>query len=760
MSYWRLEPIFESYPSVIAVAAVLAALALTRPWSLGLSRKRRALLTGLRLLVIVLMVVAMLRPTLVSQTIKPQAATLLIIGDASRSMQLPSGHSEQSRWQLQRELLSSAAESLAALAAEGVEVKSYLFAQKLEPAKIDQGQIALPTEPEGQLTDIGTALHTALRNELGKRLAGVILLSDGVQTAVAPEVEMHQAGRELARLGFPLYAIALGKADSASDARDLAIENLQDQYSVFVKNELQVQAALRARGYVNRPIEVKLVLEDAAGTKRVVSTQEVIARDDDSLVPVHFQYTPEEVGQFQLTVAAEELDDELVTRNNQLSAFLNVREGGIRVLYVRGNNWFEQKFARRALAESPDIELIDYFLDPRQRERWPVDMREIFTKAEFDCIVLDDVDSDALRQRSAADGNLNLLAKAISEGKGLLMVGGYHSFGPGGYQLTALEPVLPITMGRQDRQDFNGPLAKDLHLEGPLTAAPQAGHFITQLAAGEQANRRFWSQLQPFAGANKFSGLKDRAQVLLATASNEPLLVAGEFGRGRVLALALDSTYTWWGQGLAAEHKRFWRQMVLWLTNRDEQRSDDVWLSLPQRRFPPGARVEFYLGANDATGNVLTDIELEITLTLPDGSQQPLTSSRDGERFFATFRGTEQAGRYEIAATAKRQGRPIGTATARFEIFDHDVELSQSEANPSQLARLAEQTQAAGGKLIAPEQLLDLLEEIRQRRDEREITIQTQRRFGDGIPDASLLLLAFVGLLTAEWFLRKRWGLV
>jgi len=761
MTDWRLEPIFESFWLVAAVVAALALLmALTRPWSREIGWRRRAALAMFRSLAILLFALLLLRPTRVSQETRPQAATLVILSDASRSQQLPSGQSGMTRWQQQRQIFSATAGELAALAEEGVEVKAYRFDNELRSLEIDGGRVQIPAEAEGQATDIGTAIHAALRNELGKRLSAVILLSDGVQTAVAPEVEIHQAGRELARLGFPLYAISLGKADAASDSRDVAIENLQDQYTVFVNNELQVRAGLRARGYQNRPIEVKLIVEDAAGDRKVVGTQAVTAKDDDTLTPVTFNYTPVEVGQFQLTVAAEELDDELVTRNNQLGAFLSVREGGVRVLYVRGNNWFEQKFARRALAESPDIDLTDLFLDPRQRERWPVDLRGVLGEGEFDCVVLDDVDSSALRQQGVPQPNLKLLAEAVADGKGLLMVGGYHSFGPGGYQLTELREVLPIEIGQHERQEFGGPIAEDLHLSGPLTVTPPTPHFITQLAAGDAANQRFWASLKPFPGANRFAGLKDRAQVLLQTSDGMPILVAGEYGNGRVLALALDSTYTLWGQGLAEEHKRLWRQMILWLTRRDDNLDDEVWLSLPQRRFPPGARVEFYLGANDATGNALTDVEFAITVTLPDGTQQQITTSRDGQRYFASFRETQAAGRYQIEALASRGGRTIGKTTARFEIFDHDLELSRSSANPSQLARLADQTAAAGGKLITPEALPGLLEEIRNRRDQRQITVETRWQLGTGTTDAWLILLLLTGLFSAEWFLRKKWGLV
>ena len=64
--------------------------------------------------------------------------------------------------------------------------------------------------------------------------------------------------------------------------------------------------------------------------------------------------------------------------------------------------------------------------------------------------------------------------------------------------------------------------------------------------------------------------------------------MAGEYGKGRVLAFAGNSTYRWWNYGRQSEHRRFWRQVILWLAQRDDAAQNDVWIKLPQRRYDPG----------------------------------------------------------------------------------------------------------------------------------------------------------------------------
>jgi len=118
---------------------------------------------------------------------------------------------------------------------------------------------------------------------------------------------------------------------------------------------------------------------------------------------------------------------------------------------------------------------------------------------------------------------------------------------------------------------------------------PVRPHPVLSLAP-EAENAAAWKQLPPLTGANKFEAVKDAAgtAVIAEAEQGQPLLVVGEYSRGRVLALAGDSTWRWWMHGQAAAHKRFWRQVILWLVRREDLEQHEVWIKLAQRRFNPG----------------------------------------------------------------------------------------------------------------------------------------------------------------------------
>lgn len=755
MSHWYCQPILNSYLLVAGVAVGLLLLLLVGPTFHTISRRRRFALLGLRAAVVLLLVLAMLRPTHISTTSQPQSAVLLVLFDQSRSMNLPGAEKSASRWAEQIETLRASQATLADLP-ERLAVRVYAYDGELHPIELTGGELQLPAEPAGGQTDLGSTLHEAVRREAGKRLAGVVLMGDGTQTAFHPAVEIQEAGRELDRLGAPLFAVPYGPPGAIATARDVAVENLPDQFTVFVKSQLDVQALLRVSGFVNQPIPVELLVQRPDGGSETIGPQPLVAREDGQLVPIALSYTPQVAGRYKLTLRAAAQDGEIVTRNNELSAFLRVLEGGLRVLYLEGELRAEQKFLRRSLDASPDIDVDFRWLDHRGRERWPVDLKKEMQDPAYDAVILGDLDSAAL-----GPANLELLKAAVERGRGMAMLGGWHSFGAGGYGDSPLADVLPIEIDRLERQDFDASLRGDLHLPGPLQLLPAADHPLTRLAAsGELAG--LWKKLPPLSGANKFTKVKDAAGVRVVgeDAAGRPLLVVGNYGSGRVLAMAGDSTWRWWMQGHETEHKRFWRQVVLWLAQRDQDEQDEVWIKLDQRRFQPGGRVTFTAGARSATGESLADAELTATLIPPNGQRKSISLIRDRDHFRGVIDAVTEPGDYAIELEARRGNPSLGQARGEFLVFDQDLELSNAATDHAQLARLAEMTQSVGGRLVAAEQLPALLAEIRDRPPELAIEVQEKWQLGDTGPDAWLLFAAFLALLTGEWYFRKRWGLV
>ncbi len=754
MSQLAFEPVFDSYLAVGIIAAALFALLWIGPQFGSLTPRRKAILTGLRAMIILLALAALLRPTWITTVRNPRPSSFIVLLDTSRSMKLPSGRSEQPRWEAQTMALSRAQDELARLAAK-TELRVYGYDQKSRLLETAGGKIKFPAAPAGEQTDIGAALAEALQAEQGKVVVGVLLMGDGTQTAFEPQVETQQAARKVRDdYAAPLYTVTFGLAGDGTQARDVAVERLDEQFTAFVKNELVVRSVIRVRGYAKQDLPVELLLTDDQGQTQTVGRRTIRANEDNRQVEVEFPFAPQTPGHFRLTVKAEKQPDEQVEKNNQLDAFLTVLEGGLRVLYLYGSLPFEQMYLRRAINASPDIELDDHFIDARTRQRWPIEPIPAQTLNKYDAFILADVEFDALGPE-----NDRLIAAAVDKGKGLLMLGGNASFGRGKYRGKKIGDALPIEITQLDTAEFGDAGADQLFLQEPVSMIPTGAHPITRLT-GESDNTAVWSRLPPLKWANKLAGPKRApgVRVLLETPEGVPLLVSGEYGAGRTLAFAGGSTYLWPLHGFGREHNRFWRQIILWLVRQDERNRDEVWIKLGQRRLNPGAKTLVHAGARTAAGDPLENVRLETTLVHPGGRREALTMSRDESEFRGTLQPAE-AGEYAVETTAYDGEREVGSARAEFLVYDRDVELSTPAADPDLMASLAAWTRQEGGRAVAPEELPKLIAELAARPPEYEER-QTRWKLAGTSGDAWLMLALMTSVLTAEWFLRKKWGLV
>ncbi len=178
----------------------------------------------------------------------------------------------------------------------------------------------------------------------------------------------------------------------------------------------------------------------------------------------------------------------------------------------------------------------------------------------FDVILLSDIGSDTLRlhpdtflHSKPTPDRLKLLKEYVQRGGGFAMIGGYLSFqGYGGsahYHFTPVEEILPVEMYEGDDRielpsGFNPKVIKD--------------HQITNNLPKE------WPML---LGYNK---VKSTGEVLVAAEGDDPLLVIGEYAKGRTAAFTSDCSPHWGSPEFVSwEHYgSFWSNFVRWLAGK------------------------------------------------------------------------------------------------------------------------------------------------------------------------------------------------
>ena len=240
-------------------------------------------------------------------------------------------------------------------------------------------------------------------------------------------------------------------------------------------------------------------------------------------------------------------------------------------------------------------------------------------------------------------------------------------------------------------------------------------------------NPHLWSELPSLIGANRLQPTAAARVLLWGTPTDavgrsqdrHAILVAGEYGQGRVLAWAGDSTFRWYRRGFQPAHFRFWRQAILWLAHQDQAGDNQVWVDMAERRLPSFSAASFRAGVRSPEGTPLGDAELSVILTLesspdsatpaddapaiaPAAASVPVEWSSGHAEASGHTAILQTAGRYRIDVVARRAGEDVGSASARFIVTQQDLELADPVASPQQLAQLAQLTSEAGGRAVAP----------------------------------------------------------
>jgi uncharacterized membrane protein len=371
--------------------------------------------------------------------------------------------------------------------------------------------------------------------------------------------------------------------------------------------------------------------------------------------------------------------DEAVEENNAAWFVLRIIRDKIRVLQVAGEPTWDVRALRGMLKQDPNVDLISFFILRTQDDisqahnselsLIPFPTSNLFRNElpSFDLVVLQN-----FNYRPYGIGQyLDDIRAYVEGGGGLMMLGGPLSFASGEYTATPVAEALPVDLPPSrappsqllDTQEFQ-PQLTDLGRIHPVTA----------LRYEESDNLRVWRSLPPLEGVNIVSGAKRRASVLathprLKTKTGPmPVIVAGNYGEGRSLAVTTDSLWRWGFIDAAKSEKdgrhylKFWDNAIRWLI----QDPDLRYLHVDSDRvaYEPGqsARISIRLLSHDYTPTTGGSVELTIREGFdPTKSSEILqTALTTDERGQASVNLPNlKAGVYRAVAKATVEGRKI-----------------------------------------------------------------------------------------------------
>lgn len=733
---------------LLGLAALALLLAAVTVWTYlgvpGATPRRVAAVLGFRLLALVIALLTLLRPSFAMPEGTGQPSVLLVAVDDSESMTIQDEREGQPRWDALVQALRSAGPQLRRLREQhNVTILFSRFATDVRDFDPEAAGRA-----EGKRSDYAAPLQTLLQKHAGERgLRGLLVLGDGAHNGLGAD-PLHEAQR-WRPVRCPVHTFAVGQPNTGEKQNDIVVTSLQVKPSpVPVKSEMTVEAAVDAAGFEGKTVRVRVFLEG----KEMAAREEVLRLTTGNLVRVKVP-APAAPGEVKVALRIEPLQGETTVTNNELATYVDVIREGVNVLLVDKARVWEPTLLARALVREPRISLFDVTLHgPGPAEGQQPDLFQ-FDRRHYDVILLGDV--TAARLRAGNPRALETIRDLVEQkGAGLLVMGGRDSLGNSDWQGTPLADLLPV-----------GLEAGQVEGEVKMTPTePGLRHYLLRLAETPEATKEQWDKLRPLDGMNRLGPPKPDATVYAAAGrpDGDPLLVGRQAGKGRVLAFAGDTTYRWLRPPNGHEvHARFWRQVVLWLAQQDKA-AGNVWVKPEARRLPAGGKLDFAVGVRGKGGVDLPAARFEVKVIGPAGDVLVPVAKDQGQQK-GLFWKTDAPGEYRLLVKGEARdadGAPVsGEAAARFLVYQDEAELLRRAADHDFLQKLAA---AGGGRFHRLDELAAFLQELEKQQSgalRPKVALWPDWRRAGSSGALGGFFLLFVAVLSAEWFLRRRWGL-
>jgi uncharacterized membrane protein len=726
------------YVLAFGAALVVAWIAYART-PVALPARRRAVLTALRAATLLFLVVVLLRPVQVLPPSPGRDRLVPVLVDVSRSMRLADGNGPA-----RLEQAAALVRDLLPRLDPHFRTEVLTFGEALE-----RGDVAL-LQATARRSDLSGALAALTERYRGQPLAGVVVVSDGGDTA------LQDAG---ARVAAPAPVFAVGVGNTAP-ARDREVVELTAGEPRLADASVDLSVAAVSHGFGATPLEFRV-----AANGRPIEVRKVPAGGDGSPVHTVFTVSPDADGPTVYTVELPVAPGELVAENNTRSVLVEAPGRKRRLLVLEGGPGYEHTFLKRALARDTGLEIDavvrkgqsddgrpTYFVQAAQSRAealaggFPARRADLF---QYDGLILANVEAETMPR-----AQLELAAEFLGRRGGGVLVMGARAFERQGLAGTPLAEALPV-----DFTDRRAPVARVARVEGPDGGGVQltpdgAQHPVTRIAATGEESRRRWQTLPPLASVAAIGGPRPGAQVLAVApgAAGEalPLIAAQRYGQGRAVVFAGEAAWRWRMQLPAADttYETIWRQMARWLTTAAPEPVAIAPLSasLPATTEPLSVLVR------DRDFTPVRDAEVRITVEQPGGGVRELSAALTGPeegRYTASLR-LDQPGVYRLRADARRRTEVVGTASRAALVGGVDVEMADPRLNVPVLQRVAS---ASGGAYVPLADAGSLVDRLRSAQG------------ADGPPGVrdlwhnGVVLAVLIALLASEWVLRRRWGL-
>jgi hypothetical protein len=729
------------WPLLIAGGAVALAVVGALAWQANAPvPKHRLWMVALRIVGVFIVLGLLANPGYWQTEGQVEAAGWGLMLDRSASMATTDGAPAKSRFSAAKAI----ADSLRQASRHPEKIRARSFAVSLE-APLSDAKSVSALAADGFGSQLGKSGLTFLEEaaETGARWSGVVVLSDGRQTASAADVQTFTARARA--LGIPIHTMAFG---GPILRKDLVLRLHRHQIVTFPNQTATVPVQVENQGL--GLVQPELRLLDAKNVE--VSRLKIAVKPGETANAEFSLAEGSPAGDYRVEMPL--LSEDERPGNNSDRFHLRVLESRTRVFVAEGAPYWDTKFLAQLLREQGMMEVdAVYRLQPERFYRVVSgktgqleETTDIFPDTaaalnRYDLIVLGK-GADAF----LTPARLEILRAFVrDQGGALLFSRGKPSAGP----LEGLEPLEPGRWG----EETGAP-----HTFLPTPDGEESGLFGERLPA---AKSDVWRSLPALTDVRSLVELRPFTRVLAAGertggGGKVPILVARRYGRGMVAAVNGDGLWRWsFSSGKKAGedwHRDFWLQLLQWASTYSEfLPGEDFSMRLSASSVNLGESVRARIGYR---GQVPASAAPVIELVHADQSIERITAApagtgEDGHPRWGVVLVPAKAGVATVRLVASGKSGP----TAPLSIVPPPLEDDERSADAAVLEALARNS---GGKTWTPDHWQDLLKTLEP---DAAKTPLSEARWEPYWNQAWVLLLA-LALFMTEWITRRRLGMV
>ncbi len=609
-------------------------------------------------------------------------------------------------------------------------------------------------QPEGEITNLATALKSAAGTDGKQERGAVVLFSDGQHNEGESPVEVAKI---LAGRGLPIYTVGFG---GETRPRDLAIVKIDAPDSVFFEDRIQGQITLKD----DLPPGIPFTVMVQDGDK--VLWQQQLVSEGSNLRKVPFSAPLSETVKERLK--NKSADTQLTAVPLELKASVSVVEGD----REPANNTMNLRV--RALTQKRRILILDG--RPRWETRYLRNMFERDEQWQVNTVIAGASAGDTGFPRGDKDGQFpndpavlqpydlivfGEVPRALFKDEELTWIrdfvanrGGALIFIDGPrlrlteYAGTVLGPLFPV--------EWKTPPVRENGMKLSLSERA-AGLAPFVLSPEKSQNAEVWGNLHAphwLSGATALPGAETLVEAN-AAGKKLPAVVFRPFGAGKVLYQAFDDSWRWRYEVGDQHHVRYWNQIANYMAElpfavRDRLISLDAGALV----YRPGDSADLRVRVRDGQGRPVTNAAVDAVL-YRDGRRVATIRLSPEENAGGLLRGRTAAlepGSYEVAVESAAIAERDAKARTSFKVEPLETgELTQLSLNEELLRQMSAIT---GGEYLREEnidRLIELLAPMSQGRVVESDTVLWQSYWW---------FIPIVLLLTIEWIIRKRVGML